>query len=175
MVAPYSTYAYGNINQAAGVWNELDRQIPGIKGVWCPNETSNPIMTIVSVEQKYEGHAKQAAMVVAGYGGSYLGRYIVIVDEDIDPSNIADVLWALGTRCDPESAIDIIGGFCGLRSDPILPPEKKNRCELVYSRAFIYACKPYSWIKEFPPSLKSSTEVLEKTREKWGKILFEDA
>ena len=60
-------------------------------------------------------------------------------------------------------------------SDPILPPEKRARGELVYSRAFIYACKPYAWISEFPPSIKSSAEDLLKTKEKWGKVLFEDA
>lgn len=173
LVAPFATYACWSIHRAAGIWNDLDRQLPGVKGVWCPNEVRSPIMIVVSIQQMYTGHAKQAAMVVAGsYSASTLGRFIVIVDDDIDPSSMSDVLWALGTRCDPESSIDIIGGFRGQRSDPILSPEKKNRGELFYSRAIIYACKPYHWIKEFPPSIKSSAEALAKTKEKWSEVLF---
>ena len=114
------------------VWNDLERQIPGVKGVWTPTQARNAIMTIVSLKQMYHGHAKQAAMVVAGsYMSNMLGRYTIIVDEDIDPSNISEVLWALATRCDPETSVDIIGGFCGMRSDPLLPPEKRKRGELV--------------------------------------------
>ncbi len=171
-VAEYENDGLRNIIHAAGMWNELDKDIPGIVGVWCPNEMRGLIMTIVSIKQMYHGHAKQIAMRVAGSKISQLGKFIVIVDEDIDPSNMTEVLWAIATRCDPENAIDIINGFCGMRSDPLLHPEKKERNELYYSKAIMYACKPYSWIDKFPKSIKSDIGELEKIDKKWGKILF---
>ena len=36
-------------------------------------------------------------MVPVAYGN----RWTIVVDEDIDPSNLSEVVWAMGTRCDP--------------------------------------------------------------------------
>jgi 4-hydroxy-3-polyprenylbenzoate decarboxylase len=174
-VAKYDNDGFRNIIHAAGIWNELNKDIPGITGVWCPNEMRGLIMTIVSIRQLYHGHTKQVAMRVASSKMSQLGRYIVIVDEDIDPSNMTEVLWAIGTRCDPKNAIDIINGFCGMRSDPLLHPDKKERNELYYSKAIFHACKPYSWIERFPKSIKGSVKEMEEIDKKWGKILFDSA
>ncbi len=173
LVGPFE-YDHGkHILRSAELWRELDRQLPGVKGVWYVNEAKAPQMGIISIKQQYPGHAKQAAMAAAGcYRGLQLGRFLIIVDDDIDPSNIAEVLWAVSTRCDPETSIDIIAGCTGLASDPRLSPEKRERGDFVYSRAFIYACKPYAWIKEFPISIKSSPEDLEQVRRKWGELLY---
>lgn len=173
IAASFDTYGNWNIHKAATIWNELDRQMPGVKGVWCYPEGRGCCVTVVSIKQMYNGHAKQVGAFLTGsYALKILNRFAIVVDDDIDPSNIAEVLWSLGTRCDPETTIDIIGGLCGQRSDPILPPDKKNRGELVYSKAVIYACRPYSWIKDFPPTIKSSAEALANTEKKWGKVLF---
>jgi len=40
--------------------------------------------------------------------GAYAGRWVVVVDEDIDPSNIDEVLWAMATRCNPATDIEFI-------------------------------------------------------------------
>ena len=34
--------------------------------------------------------------------------FVVVVDEDIDPTNLFEVLWAMCTRCDPTEDIDIV-------------------------------------------------------------------
>ena len=41
---------------------------------------------------------------------TYLGRIIIIVDDDIDITNPAEVMWAVATRWDPKTATDIIDG-----------------------------------------------------------------
>jgi 4-hydroxy-3-polyprenylbenzoate decarboxylase len=100
-------------------------------------------------------------MAVSGtYAGTFRSRFIIIVDEDIDPSNISQVLWALGTRCDPAEHIDIIRGFRATFSDAIVPPEKRRIGDYAMSKAVIYACRPYHWRSEFPISVKSSPAVL---------------
>ena len=38
------------------------------------------------------------------------GRIIIIVDDDIDITNPAEVMWAVATRWDPKTATDIIDG-----------------------------------------------------------------
>lgn len=165
-------YALGShIRRPAAIWDALDRQIPGVKGVWGYEEVAGPGMVVISLEQKYEGHAKQAALIAAGC--NFLEgktKLIVVVDDDIDPSNLQEVLWALATRCDPETAVDTVRGCRGSPLDPILSPEKRQRGSSSNSKLLITACKPYSWIKEFPPSIKGSQELLAKTKAKWAEL-----
>ena len=153
---------------AAALWDELDRQMVGVKGVWMPPEARNTLMVIISIKQMFSGHAQQAAMLAAGsYGTAWMNRFIIVVDEDIDPSKMGEVLWALTTRCDPAESIDILRGCWGARSDPLLSPAKRTLNQIDTSKAVIYACKPYHWINEFPPPVKSSPEFLEKMRLKF--------
>jgi 4-hydroxy-3-polyprenylbenzoate decarboxylase len=76
-----------------------------VQGVW---EYTIRYLTVISIKQKYGGHAKRAAMALLGSTYGYHRRFVIIVDDDIDPSNIDDVLWALSTRCDPATAINVI-------------------------------------------------------------------
>lgn len=85
-------------------------------------------MVVASIEQLYTGHAKRVAMALMATGlVSSMVRFVIIVDDDIDPSNISEVLWAVATRCDPVEHIDIIRDYWGQRLDPILSPEKRAR------------------------------------------------
>ncbi|MBI4329946.1 MAG: UbiD family decarboxylase [Chloroflexi bacterium] len=158
-----------NITRAARLWDELDRQLPGVKGVSVIKAAGRHNMVVVSLEQKYPGHAKQAAMVVAGsHAGAYMLKYVIIVDPDIDPSNVNEVLWAIGSRTDPAISIDILRGCWGSQIDPFLTPQQRAIRDYTHSVAIIQACKPYHFINDFPPTIRTSPELLKKVKEKWG-------
>lgn len=127
---------------------------------------------VISIKQEHIGHAKQVGLVAAGgHGGGYMGRFVIVVDEDIDPTDVNDVLWAVATRSDPETSIDIIRGCWGTRLDPMVGPEKRERKDYSHSVAIINACKPFTWKDEFPRTNKSSPELRKKVIEKWaGKV-----
>ncbi len=165
-VGAHEFYNGACIIGSALVWDRLDNQVPGVQGVWISSEARSGIMIIVSIKQMYPGHAMQVA-IAASSANDRLNRWVIVVDEDIDPSNIGEVLWALGTRCDPATAINVIDGCWGMRSDPLLSPEKRARGEITASKALVCACKPYHWKDEFPPSLRSSPELLQRVREKF--------
>ncbi len=164
-VGPFDMDNGTPIMVSATIWNILDKQIPGIKGVWVSSEARKTLI-IVSIKQMFPGHAKRVGMIVAEPTGDPT-RFVIVVDDDIDPSNIGDVLWAMGTRCDPASAIDIISGCYSKASDPLLSPEKRARGEFTTSEAIINACKPYYWMNDFPSSTKSSPELLKRVKEKF--------
>ena len=70
--------------------------------------------TVVSIKQRYAGHSKQALLVAAGArAGAYGGKFVVVVDDDIDITNPAEVIWAIATRCYVRGGIDIIKGRLG--------------------------------------------------------------
>ncbi len=87
--------ASGQISKALGVSD--------VVGVW---QHVSQLMTVVALKQRYAGHAKRAGLIAAA--NSYMGRVVVVVDEDIDPSNLADVMWAVTTRSEPSESVDII-------------------------------------------------------------------
>lgn len=157
------------ISRSAMLYNDLKKNgIPDVKGVWVAIGGTR-FLIIISVKQRYAGHAKQAAFIASQtLTGAYMNRYVIVVDEDIDPSNMEEVLWAMCTRSDPEKDIDIIrGGWSG----PLDPVIRKPTKAFFNSRAIIDACKPFDWIDEFPTAIEFNPELEARVKEKWGKIL----
>jgi 4-hydroxy-3-polyprenylbenzoate decarboxylase len=105
------------------------------------------------------------------HAGAYAGRYIIVVDDDIDPSNLEEVMWAVLTRSDPATSIDFITNAWSTPLDPRIPPEQKARGDYTNSRAIIDACKPFHWKDQYPKVNQSPPEVRKLAREKWGYLL----
>lgn len=162
------------IGRAAGIWTALDKAgIPGVKGVWAPEELGSLLFTVISIEQKYANHSLEVGRIAldASHGSA---RYIVIVDEDIDPSNLKQVMWALATRTRPEKSITVLKDCPSTSADPAIPLSiKKTRKSLYSSRAIIDACRPYRYKSEWYPMAKSSAGLESKVRRKWRSILEE--
>ncbi|HTK35342.1 MAG TPA: UbiD family decarboxylase [Caulobacteraceae bacterium] len=148
--------------KSAMIWDECEKAgLAGIRGVWCHEAGAGRLFNVISIEQKYPGHAKQAGMLAANcQSGAYAGRWVVVVDHDIDPSNIHDVIWAMSTRCDPPNDIDYIRRAWSTPLDPMLfePPWENNR-------AVVDACRP--WGRQFPPVAEASPELKEQVMSKW--------
>jgi len=162
---PTDTGAFHSIFGSAIQYNELIRSgIPGVKGVWL-FESSGTYFAVVSIKQMYPGHSKQAGVLLAQSRTiAGVGRYVIVVDEDIDPTNIEDVLWAMSFRSDPEKDIDILRRCMSIPLDPLI---RKPTTSLFSSRAIIDACKPFDWINEFPKVVKLDSSVAAELREKW--------
>ncbi len=161
-----------DIHMSAVLWDELDKQVPGVQGTWLVGEAGLRHMVVVSIKQMYGGHAKQTALAAASCNATaYMLRYIIVVDEDIDPTNISDVMWALGTRCDPVESIDIVRGWwAGPGPDVLLTREQREKGQFEHSLAIITACKPFYWIKDFPEPAKVKPELEKKLKKKWANL-----
>ena len=158
---PTGSFHVGN---AAQVWSHLDSLVPGVKAVWVPPELRRSM--VISIEQKYGGHAKQVALAALGKN-NYNQKYVIVVDDDIDPSNILEVLFALALRADPTKFDIITDTWCNALT-PLLSPWQREVGDITQSATLILACKPYYWMKDFPPLVKTESELLEKVKKKWG-------
>jgi len=158
--------------RSAEIWNEIEKcGITDVRGVWLM-ESGPRFLLVISIRQRYGGHARQAAHVALGAReGGYLGRFVILVDDDIDPSNTADVLWAIATRCDPETSIDIVRGCWSSPLDPRIPPERRRQGDFTNSRAIIDACKPFVWIKDYPKTHGLEPEERQRVFQKWKNII----
>ena len=166
--SPFFALAH-NLRRSAAAWVELDKVIPGVKGVWLLDDAAFNMIVVVSLKQMYPGHAKQAAMcIAAAHSTSYMNRFIILVDDDVDPSNTKDVMWALATRCEPSEDLDILKNMRGTPLDPRLPPEKRKIADYTHSTAILNACRPWAWKDEFPETIMSSPQELEGVKKKWA-------
>ena len=164
-MVPPSDFSYSKCVMKAGmIWDEVERAgLAGVKGVWVHEPGCARMFNVISIKQAYAGHAKQAGMLAAScQSGSYLGRFVVVVDDDVDPANLNEVIWAMCTRCDPAEDIDFIRRHWSGPLDPRLP-----RGVTWNSRAVLDACRPFEMLGEFPQVVKASAELVEKVRRKF--------
>jgi len=175
-IKPPGFFAHGIPFGAAVLWDTLEKAgIQDVKGVWtyfCSTAGGGGLpFIVVSLKQRYPGHAKQALLVSSGArSGGYLGRFVIVVDEDIDPTNLPEVMWAVASRSDPSTSIDIIRDCWSTYLDPRIPPERKEKGDLTNSRALINACRPFDWIKDFPPVNAMSEEAKSRIITKYASL-----
>jgi UbiD family decarboxylase len=70
----------------------------------------------ISIEQKFQGEAKNVGM--AALGTYRWLKYCIVVDHDVDVDDLDDVWWAVTTRSNPTDAIAVIDRSGGFPRDP---------------------------------------------------------
>jgi UbiD family decarboxylase len=156
-------FHFGLPFRAASIWANLEAAgVTDVVGAW---QHVAQLMTVVALKQRYAGHSKRAALVAAAQ--SYMGRIVVTVDEDVDPSNLADVMWAIATRCEPSEQVDIVRNAWSSALDPRINPESRQRGDTSHSKMIIDACKPFAWRDEFPRASAVSQDDARAIAEKW--------
>jgi len=167
--------AFFSVARSARIWNDLERLgVPGIKGVYCPPAAASGFgFTVVSLEQRYAGHAPQALALAAQVpGGAYYTKWIIAVDDDVDPSNINQVLWAMSTRCNPVEDVDILRQTWSTWLDPTQnPPEERP----YGSKALINACMEHRYLKQFSRRTKLRRSMYESIAARWTRLGFTGA
>lgn len=161
------------VMRSALLRDELDRcGVPDVVGAWQHEVGGTRLFTVVSIKQRYPGHARQVLHLASQTrSAAYAGRFTVVVDDDIDPSNMQEVLWALCTRCDPAISIDFIHGAWSTPLDPIIPPQRKEKGDFTSSRALIDATKPWEWRDKFPEVNAPAREVREAAARRWSYLI----
>jgi 4-hydroxy-3-polyprenylbenzoate decarboxylase len=157
-------FHFGLPFRAASIWSNLEMAgVTDVVGCW---QHVAQLMTVVAIRQRYAGHAKRAGLIAAAH--SYMGRLVVVVDDDVDPSNLADVMWAVTTRCEPAEQIDIVRNAWSSALDPRIPDEAKRAGVTSHSKAIIEAVRPFGWKDKYPPTSALTAEEALEIEEKWG-------
>jgi len=159
-----------SIIRSARIWDDLDRLgIPGIYGVYShPAAAGGFGMTVIALEQRYAGHAAQALALAAQVpGGAYYAKWIIAVDEDIDPTDTDQVIWAMASRCNPTEDIDVLRNTWSTWLDPTQnPPEERP----YGSKALINACKEHRYLPVFSKRTALRREIYDKVAGEWKKL-----
>lgn len=154
-----------SIARSARVWNDLENMgVPGITGVY-QHPYAIFALVAVSVEQRYPGHVSQVLSLASQcVGGAYYTKWIIAVDEDVDPTDIHQVLWAMSTRCNPVDDIDILRNTWSTYLDPSQNPAENRPYG---SKALINACKDHRYLKTFAKRTAIRKEMYDRIAAKW--------
>ena len=120
---------------ATRIYKALSQEIPGIVNVSC---NPAPQLTIVQINQQYEGHARRVLLKTFGAHTQY-SKVCIVVDEDVDIQNFNDVWWAVISRCRVDDAMII----------PDVPGFFRDVGDLHCGRLGLDATKPFDLKEEF--------------------------
>lgn len=170
---PLKTYLNTDIYmyiRAANIWSAMERGgIPEVRGIWFPRQ--GRFVVAVAIQQRYSGHARQAARgVLATRDGGRDTRMVIVVDDDIDVTNINEVLWAVASRWDPKRQSEIVE-VPASDLNPTLTREQRAANDMVSSCQIIDACRPFGRKDEFPVVSGMSPELRETMLKQWDRLL----
>lgn len=125
---------------------------------------------IISIAKQYPGQARQIASAAWGRINS-LGKYTIVVDDDIDIHNSFAVQWALSFRVQPDRDIHIAGQMSALGLDPSVAPAdvpQHDPSRLIGSRVFIDGTRKH----DYPPLAVPPEEHMDFVKQNWGSYGF---
>lgn len=124
-------------------------------------------MVVVSIKKRFPGHAKKVMFGMWGIGQLMFSKIVVVVDNDIDVHDRKQVIWAIGTRVDPERDVVIVPGtftdtldhassLINYGSKMGIDATKKSKGE--------------GYNRTWPDVLQMSEEVQKKVMDRWRKL-----
>lgn len=109
----------------ASIYRLVDDALPGfLQNVYCHSGGGGKYLAILQVKKRKptdEGLQRQAALIA--FAAFYELKHVILVDDDVDPYDSADVFWAMTTRYQGDMDTTFIPGVRGHSLDPSATPE----------------------------------------------------
>ena len=107
----------------ASIYQRAKQAVPGVvKTCWVGS--GGPFNLIISLAKKTEGEPMRAAM--AAISASNFIKHVIVVDDDVDPEDLNEVMWALSSRVQADQDLTILKNLQGQVLDPSLRHEIKT-------------------------------------------------
>ncbi len=109
------------LNTCIPLYKQLKETMPEVVAVNAMYQ--HGLTTIVSTSNRFGGYAKSVAFRVAStpHGISYC-KNIILVDADVDPFNLEQVMWSLSSRVRAEKDVIVVPNTPGMPLDPTSYP-----------------------------------------------------
>lgn len=80
----------------------LQKQFPEIIDFYLPPEGCSYRFAVVAMKKQYPGQAKRVMFGIWSFLKQFMyTKFIIVVDDDVNPRDWKDVIWAMSTRMDP--------------------------------------------------------------------------
>lgn len=137
------------IPMEANLYKTIQGAVPTLVDVHVPA----PFSVIVSIKKRFAGQAQSA--IIAAFSAEMYLKHVIVVDEDINITNLQEVLWAVATRAQADRDIVVIPGARGSSLDPSAAAEG-----VVTKMGIDATAKPS--LSSFPRRSRVPREVMER-------------
>jgi UbiD family decarboxylase len=151
-------YVYSDVAWCSFLRNMLTQRFPGVGAVnWAA-----PLTVVVQFTPQHPGDVGRLAGSVLSYGHNV--KHVIVVDEDVNPFNMDEVMWVIGTRVDARRKAWIEPNLSAAHMDP--SAQDANEANEPVGGLVIDATRPVG--KPFLPVAHPSRQLLERMRlEDW--------
>ncbi|MFF4019749.1 non-oxidative hydroxyarylic acid decarboxylases subunit C [Streptomyces sp. NPDC001843] len=108
-------------NTCVPLLKQLRAEFPEVKAVNAMY--THGLMVIISTAKRYGGFAKAVGMraMTTPHGLGYVSQ-VILVDEDVDPFNLPQVMWAMSAKVNPKDDVVVIPNLSVLELAPAAQP-----------------------------------------------------
>jgi len=110
------TWVLGSFPKEGSLYNRIKGVVPSVTAVHLPTSGVGRFHCYISLDKRVEGEQKQAALIALGECDFV--KHVFLVDADIDVFREEEVLWAVATRVQADTGVDVIRGAKGNALDP---------------------------------------------------------
>jgi 4-hydroxy-3-polyprenylbenzoate decarboxylase len=138
-------------------------QLPEVRDICMPAEGVFHNLILVSMRKSYPGQARKVMHAIWGLGQAMFSKCIVVVDEDVDVQNVAEVAWKALNNIDPQRDIE----FC---LGPVDSLDHASRMLNFGSKMGVDATAKWQsegFTRRWPNVIKMSPEVVQRVDELW--------
>jgi 4-hydroxy-3-polyprenylbenzoate decarboxylase len=143
-------------------------QIPELVDIHLPVEAVFHNLMLVSIKKSYPGHARKVMNAIWSLGQAMFTKCIVVVDEDCDVQNIAEVVLRVANNIDPERDIQFTLG-------PIDTLDHSSRLPNYGSKMGIDATRKWKaegFERQWPAMIEMDRATKAKVDGLWSKLGF---
>jgi 4-hydroxy-3-polyprenylbenzoate decarboxylase len=164
----------GSIVHAAEIKKALLRNGLPVTGVYVPPESANHMVIVAAERTPYPIAFRIASGVWASAGGRTI-PHVIVVDSDVDPADMGQVIHAMATKCHPGRGITIIPNTPTSQLTPFLSTQERKAFKGAFA---VYDCTwPTDWETSSIPVKVSfdsiyPKEIQEKVVQKWTQYGF---
>ena len=143
--------------------------LPEIVDVCLPPEAVFHNLMIVSIRKSYPGHARKIMNGIWAMGQAMFTKCVIVVDEDCDVQDLAEVTLRVANNIDPERDIQFTLG-------PVDSLDHASRLPNYGSKMGIDATRKWSaegFTRPWPPMLQQDPAIVAKVDALWKKLGIE--
>jgi 4-hydroxy-3-polyprenylbenzoate decarboxylase len=123
-------------------------------------------IVIISIDKRYPGHARKIMNAVWGLGQLMFSKTVIVVDNDVDVQNEAEVAWIVGTHYDPERDVQFTRG-------PVDDLEDASDLPAYGSKMGIDATRKWpseGFRRPWPKRIRTTVEAARRAEALWQRV-----
>ena len=143
--------------------------IPEVVDIHLPSVGSFHNLVIIAIHKEFPGHPQKVMNAIWGTSQMMFSKVVVVVDHDIDPSNMDEVLFRVTSNVDPRRDLLFTDG-------PLDVLDHSSDRFAFGSKVGIDATRNSSRLdgfsREWPADLVFPDEILKRINDRWGEYGF---